>query len=222
MDKHKKYIGLLLLVLGSTASCKKNPVDRLTNPLPDGSVPQSSGIYVIYDDELKTVGGLSFIPEAGNQSINLVDQSSPQRSRIQTRYSWNGQSVLNNGTPQHTFAGFQFIITFDQANLASTPARNFSGRGYTKLTLYVRGNLSLNTKLRIEGPDDGDVGTTPSRTELTTLSSDWTKVTLVVPSADFSSVKSFITVSFQYTQPAFTTAPGDGGEVYLDDIQYEN
>jgi hypothetical protein len=202
------------------SACKKNPVDRLTNP--DGRVPRSSGIYSIFEDDLLTAGGIAFIPFSGNQSIELIDQSAPRRGRAQVRYSWNGQDVLNGGTPQHLFAGFQFIITPDQSSLAKTPGRDLSGPGYSKLTLYVRGNLSLHTSLRIEGPDDANESTTPARTELSTLSNDWTKVTLSVPSGDFVNVKSFITVSFQYDQPAFTTAPGEGGVVYLDGIQYEN
>lgn len=219
-----KKIQLLILsvVFLSGSGCKKNPVDRLTNPLESGSVPGTSGIYTVYDDELKTAGGLIFIPSGENQSIELTDLSAPRRNRNHLRYIWNGQDVPNNGSAQHLFAGFSFVVSQDAASLASTPARDLSGRGYDTLTMYVRGSLSLHTKLRIEGPDDGTGGITAARTELDSLSSEWVKVTLSVPAGDFSSIKSFVTISFQYDQPAFTTAPGEGGVVYIDDIQYEN
>lgn len=212
---------VMLLLAISLSGCKKNPVDRLINPLEGGSVPGSSGIYTIYDDELKTAGGLIFIPGGENQSLELTDVSSPRRNRNHARYSWNGQDVTENGTAQHLFAGFSFVVSQDAASLATTPARDLSGHGYDSLTLYVRGNLSLHTKLRIEGPDDGAGGITAARTEITSLTNDWAKVTLAVPTGDFSSIKSFFTLSFQYEQPAFTTAPGDGGVVYIDDVRYE-
>lgn len=209
-----------LMLLG--VGCKKNPVDRLMNPLPEGDVPGTSGIYTIYDDELKTGGGLALIPEAANQSIDLNDQSSPRRSTSQVRYSWNGQDVSDDGVPQHLFAGFQFIVSADAQSLPATPARDLSGAGYTKLTLYVRGNLSTNTKLRIEGPDDANELTATTMTEISSLNSEWTQVTVSgIPNSQFSNIKSFITVSFQYAQPPNTNNAGEGGVVYLDDIRYE-
>lgn len=215
-----KKIALLSSILVLTA-CKKNPVDRLTNPLIDGQVPQSSGLFIIYDDELKTSGGLGLIPQDGNQSIDLADQSAPHRTVNSIRYTWNGQPVLNNGTPQHLFAGFQLIISPQVSQLATTPARDLSGPGYTRLTMYVRGHLSENTILRVEGPDDGDTATTPARTEISSLSNDWTPLVVLVPAADFTTVKSFVTISLQYTQPPFSTSPGEGGTVYFDEIRYE-
>ena len=87
----------------------------------------------------------------------------------------------------------------------------------------MRGNLASENILRIEGPDDGDSATTPARLEMTgaELESGWQEKTIAVPSADFQSVKTFFTVSIQYSQPPRTTTPGGGGTVYLDDIRYE-
>jgi hypothetical protein len=88
------------------------------------------------------------------------------------------------------------------------------------LRLFVRGALSTNTTLRIEGPSNGTTST-PARVELSSLGSEWQEVVLSIPAADFSNVKVFLTVSFQYSQPPRTTANGEGGVVFLDDIRYE-
>ena len=213
-------VGLLVL-----SSCKKNPINRLTNPLPDGDVPQSSGIYGIYNNELLTGGGLGLIPGAGNQSVNFSDVSEPRLGTRQISYYWNGGDVFdpNLHTSSHTFAGFSLLIAQDFASLDSTPAKDLSSFGYTKLTLYVRGSLSDNTSLRIEGPSVGGSLATPARVELTQsqLTNSWQKVTLTVPSGDFSSVKVYMTVSFQYAQPPRTTNPGEGGTVFINVAQYE-
>ena len=211
-------------------SCKKNPIDRLINPVPDGAVSQTSGIFVIYDDELKTGGGLGFIPGGENQVITQVDASSPRRSDNQIRYSWNGQDVSNSGSLQHLFAGFSLLVTPDFSTFDSASAKNLNANnaGYTKLTFYIRGTLASDTYVRIEGPDDGPGGITPARMEslpsLTgtfTLTEDWQKQELTVPAGDFNQVKSFLTLSIQYMQPVGTTVGGGGGTIYLDDIRYE-
>jgi hypothetical protein len=206
---------LIVSLLFFATGCKKDPVGRIVNPLGDGAVPQVSGVYVIYSDELKTGGGLGFVPTAGNQGIDLFDQSEPRRTRNQIRYLWNGQSVGG----QINFAGFSLLITPDFSTLNSTPHKDLSFGGYTKLTMMVRGRLGDGVSLRIEGPGSGS--STAARTDITTLSNTWQQITLSVPSADFSTVRIFMTLTFQYDRVPRTDVPSDGGEVYLDDIQFE-
>src|SRR5690242_18227928 len=105
-----KTLILSLLLIGGW---KRNPIDRLINPLPDGALSQSSHIYVLFDDEVKTGGGIGFIPGGENQTIELRDASSPRSGDNQIRYTWNGQDVSNGGIQQHAFAGFSFTITPD-------------------------------------------------------------------------------------------------------------
>ena len=200
-------------------SCKKNPVDRLTNPLPDGDVAQSSGIFIVYDDDLKTGGGLGLIPSGGNQTIDLTAVGTPARTLRHIQYSWSGADVGG----QHLFAGFQLLITPDSSTLSAETAKNLSAAGYTRMTLYVRGQLSDGNSLRIEGPSNGDSAFVPARTTLasTELTNDWQSVTLTIPPGDFSSVKIFATFSFQYTQPPRTTNAGGGGSIFVDEIRYE-
>lgn len=209
--KRAVLIGLLLLVSG----CKKDPVGRIVNPLGDGAVPQISGVYVIYDEELKTGGGLGLIPTSGNQGIDLFDQSAPRRTRNQIRYLWNGQPVGG----QIDFAGFSLLVTPDFSTLNSTPHKDLSFGGYTKLTMWIRGRLGDGVTLRIEGPGSG--ASTPVRTDITSLSQTWQPVTLNVPPSDFTTVRIFMTVSLQYDRVPRTSTPSDGGEVYFDDIRFE-
>ncbi|MFN0118558.1 MAG: hypothetical protein ACKVQC_09745 [Elusimicrobiota bacterium] len=212
-------MSVLFFLLGFSA-CKRNPVERLTNPMSESAVPQSAAIYTIYDEELKTGGGLGFIPSGDNQSINLADQTSPRRTVNAIGYTWNG----NDPSPgNHLFAGFSLLITPNFTNLTSAMGKDLSASGYTKMKFFIRGALSSHTTLRIEGPDDGDGGITPSRTELTStdLTSDWRAVTLNITPSHFNNVKVFATFSFQYAQPPRTTNAGEGGTIYIDDIQYE-
>ncbi len=213
----------LLGTLALVPACEKNPVDKLTNPLPNGSVPRSSGIYPIYHDELETGGGLGFIPGGENQVIDLFDNSSPRQTARQIRYTWNGGDVSDaeHSTTAHTFAGFSLLVTPNFSTLSAAPAKDLSTAGYTKLTLLLRGSLSTGTKLRVEGPSDGTA--TPARQELDAaqISQAWQLVTVAVPPSDFSNIKTFATISIQYTQPPRTTNPGEGGTIYVTQIQYE-
>lgn len=215
----RKITPLLIFTLFGMTACKKNPVDRLTNPLPDGDVSQSSGVYVVYDDELKTGGGLAFIPGGGNQFVDLSDVSEPRRTNRQARYTWTGADVAN----QHLFAGFDFLVTPDGSTLDAATAKNLSSAGYTKMTLYVRGQLAEGNALRIEGPSSGNSSFVPARTEISAsdLNNSWRQITLNVPAGDFANVKIFAIFSIQYTQPPRTTNPGEGGTIFIDDVRYE-
>lgn len=230
--KNKYWISLGALLL--LAGCEKNPIDRLTNPMSDGALSQSSGTLVIYDDEVKTAGGLGFIPHGENQSVDVRDAGSPRRTVNQIRYSWNGQDVLNGATAQHLFAGFSLPITSFLEDILTAQPKNLSSAGYTKMKFFIRGTLSDRCWVRIEGPGDGNNATATAQVNSRrqgdvsggdfVLSEDWQEVTLTVPvggaSDDFSDIKTFLTVSVQFDQPAGTTQAGGGGVIYLDDIRY--
>ncbi len=212
-----KWMILGFLIL---AGCEKNPIDRLTNPMPDGAVPDTSGIYVVYDDELKTGGGVAFTPGGENQTIDMENTDSPQLSKKAIRYEWNGGDVFHSTSPQHLYAGFILIVTPNIADLDAATGKNLSGPGYTRLTFQARGTLSENTVLWVEGPDDASGGITPQKLIINNLSSNWTQYSMNIPAADFVNVKDFLIVTFQFTQPPRTTNLGGGGVVYFDDIRY--
>jgi len=222
ISKKVLFMGLgILIVLGA---CERNPVDRLVDPNLDGSLNQSSGVFIIYEEEFKTGGGMGFIPGGENQSVDVLDRTSPRRSKAQIRYHWNGGDVFNSeiNAFQHAFAGFSLSITPDLSTLPSARAKDLSNPGYTQLKFFARGTLSSGTKLRIEGPDDGPGGITAARVELDSsqFGTDWVEYTLAIPAAHFLSVKTFATFSFQFEQPPRTSNPGEGGGLFLDDIRY--
>jgi hypothetical protein len=200
------------------AGCRKNPIEKLSNTLADGALPQSSGTFVLYDDEVKTGGGAGFIPGGENQSISFDDQASPEQGYRDIRYIWSGADVMGSTETEHLFAGFSMLVSPDFTAFNTTPARDLSAPGYTSVKLFVKGSLSTGTTLRVEGPSTGASNFVAARIE-PTLTSDWQEVTLPIPASDFSRVKVFLTVSLQYAQPPRTTAPGNGGVVYLDNIR---
>ncbi len=213
------------VVLLSLSGCKKDTTGLLSNSLPDGVAPQSSGVFNIYKDELLTGGGAALVPGGENQSLSLEEFGAASEGRFNVGYTWNGGDVLNAGTLQHLFAGFMFPVTAGSAGLPTARGRDLSAPGYTKLVLSVKGALSNGTTLRIEGPSDGDTSVSPARVEsgATTfsLTGQWQEITLAVPAASFINVKIFLTITLQYAQPPRTTVPGEGGVVYLDNIRYE-
>ena len=218
--KNQTWVKCLCLSFLVFVGCEKNPVDRLTNPLDDGSVPGSSGIFVIYDDELKTGGGVAFIPGGENQSIDFSDRSGPLDGKKSLRYSWNGGDVTNSTATQHLFAGFMLMTIDDVTQLDSSTGKNLTDPVYTKLTFWAKGSLDLNTTLRVEGPDDGTGGITPQRLDISNLTGDWQQYSINIPSSDFANVKIYFIATLQYAQPPRSTVPGFGGTVYFDDIRY--
>lgn len=223
-----KFLITCCVPLLALIGCEKNPIDRLTNPVPEGQSDQVSGNYMIYSNgELFTLGGLGFIPGGENQSIDLRDSNSPMiNGKQQLRYHWNGQDVrdFNNGnTLQHLFAGFSLLITPNFDTLTNAQPKAMSGHGYGTIKFSARGSLASDTTLKVDGPGNGDANQVHATTPLTitTLSSSWQDYSMTIGASDLTAVKSFITFSFQYAQPSGTTVAGGGGTVYLQNIRYE-
>lgn len=216
-----RKIFLIFLAGVIFSGCKKNPVDRLINPVPEGDVAPASGVYSIYNDEFKTSAGIGLIPGGENQTIELGDA---------IRYFWNGADVPDVGVQQHLFAGYSVIITPDFTTFDAAQPRNLNAgvATYAKLKFLIRGTLASDTYVRIEGPDDGSGGIVPIKIESLhglagdfTLTDQWQEKEIVIPSNHFDNVKVFFTLSLQYSQPSGTTVPGGGGTIYIDQVRYE-
>jgi hypothetical protein len=217
--KARSLLAALLLL----AACDRRPQDKLTNPVPAGAVPAASADWVLYDDELRTGGGYLLIPEADNQTLVDGDRSASAVGRKSLYYSWNGGPVSG----QHAFAGFGLLVAETTAVDASTPARDLSSSGFTKISFWLKGSLGENVILRVEGPVDGTGATLAPRLDIprSQISSSWTRFTLSVPAsqavAAFSRVKQYVNFIFVYAQPSGTTAAGEGGVIHLDQVTYE-
>jgi hypothetical protein len=203
--------------------CEKKPTDGLVDPNPGNAVAPTGQALVVYDDVLKTGGGMGLFPSNENQQIALDSTDGPHSGRRCIRYSWNGQDIPNPGTvpnPEHTFAGFDLVVSNDLTTLAAAPARNLSAAGYTTVTFWLRGTLSDSATLKVEAPGTGFTSTIAPSITVTSLSGGWQQFTINISTADLISVKEFFKLTFVYTQPTGTTAAGGGGTVFVDDIQY--
>lgn len=207
------------------SACDKNPAGRLTDPMPEGTAPGQGAAWTLYDDELRTGGGVYFFPESDNQSLSLESRDASAAGAQSIFYSWNGGPVPTPTEPnQHLFAGFGLLVADQIDDIDNVPPRDLSSIGYTKITFQAMGHLSENTVLRIEGPSYATEGTLAARLEVapSQLSSAWTTFTLSpINPTDFKGVRQYVSFAFIYTQPSATTNPGEGGHVYIDNIKYE-
>lgn len=222
LNQFNLFFFFCLLLMGT--ACKKNSVNKLTNPYSDGVVPNSGAPFYIFKEEVMGGGGVAFLPGGENQTIDFFDHSSPRRSVNQIRYSWNGEDVFDSAESefQHGFAGFYLSAGDDP--LAYNKTLDLSAAGYTQLKFFARGELSSDTKVKIEAPGDGHTTSVKMILDSTQLSSSWQEFTLPIGSITpnpFSNVRVFLVVTFEYTQPGRTTVAGDGGVIYMDDIRYE-
>jgi hypothetical protein len=227
------------------AGCK-NPFDSTRNASGGGPTGTFSGssTFVIFYNELVSGGGAFLYPGSDGQSLSFNDTSNPIGYRS-IRYSWTGQPVSNPGCspdPTHNFAGFDLMHTPTLDTYLTTPGRDLSKAGYTKVTFYARGSLSSRTLVKVEvasaqnpsvcvplhaacislsvsGTDDDDnnpCGVTG------TLTSSWQHYSIPVDGSTLTAVKNFFKSTFIFNDlyPGSTT-PGQGGTVYFDQILYQ-
>jgi hypothetical protein len=241
-----KKTALSLTLSLFVTGCHKSPSDR-TSSAAGGPIGQAAAIatFPVFSSELKTGGGAFEYPGGDNQSLSFEDRSNPISNRS-ILYSWNGQPPGGvPSSPPGQFAGFSLMHTISLATYNSTPGRDLSAFGYSRITFYARGTLSSSTTLKIEGADDtssgilqscltlssdgngdecGANGDAPGTREV--LTGNWQKYTLIIyqPTLNLKSVKDFFKATFVYSFPLGGLpgeAPGQGGTVYFDQIQYE-
>jgi hypothetical protein len=206
---------------------------------------------VIFDNELSSGGGAFLYPGGENQTLSFADRSNPLSQRsIRYSWnggdvSWPGCSP----NPEHSFAGLDLMHTPTQTQYNSTPGRDLRQGGYNKVTFFARGSLASYTVLKIEVASPGvPAGTCPgvvspclilSSDGVTTdpgsptcpadpkpLTGQWQQYTINVAPSNLTSVKDFFKATFIFENlpgcvPSVCTAPGQGGTVYFDVIQYQ-
>lgn len=231
---NRKSLIAVALLAGLTG-CSDSPYDRTKNGSgggPTGSLSATNN-YIIFSSELSSGGGAFLYPGAEEQSLTFSDRSNPISERS-IRYRWTGESVAS----QTLYAGFNLMHTPTQATYTSTVGRDLRSAGYTQVTFYIRGTLSTNTIAKVEVADDGNTGTantscvslstdgtgndpTTPCVNTGTLSTSWQKVTITIatPATPLANVKDFFKVTFVYNP--LSNPKGQGGEVFIDQIQYE-
>ena len=228
MRKAEFFLAVLLL-----AGCNKSPFDR-TRDASGGGALNKFGVapgLVVFNDELVTGGGAFEYPGGANQVLVFNDRSNPISERS-IRYSWNGQAPGGEPTNPPTFAGFDLAVSLSATDYPSTPARNLTAAGYTKVTFFARGALSSNTDLKIEvasGSPQPCLLLSTSGTDnpgalpcsLGQLTGNWGSYSIALPPGSLSALKDFFKATFIFTPPFVgSTAPGQGGVAYFDQIIY--
>lgn len=216
--------------------CDKSPIDR-TKSMSSGGTGGfgATSSYVIFSNELLSGGGAFLYPGSEGQSLTFNDTSNPISNRS-IRYHWTGEAV--NGSID--FAGFDLMHTPTQSTYSSTVGRDLHNAGYTRVSFYARGTVGSYVVAKVEVADDGNTGT--ANTSCVTLStgtmdtntnpcgrtdqisSAWTRYTIPIasPATALLAVKDFFKVTFVYNNPnPGSTAPSQGGTIYIDQIQYE-
>jgi len=210
------YLLITIHYLLITGCSDQNPSDRLINPIPKGATNTtqwSTKPWVIYDDELKTGGGMMYYSSSDGQKLDFASTENPRSGTKCIKYSWNGSSVYDYGRQiwQKDWCGWGIISGKDWTSY-DTSSRDLSESGYTKIVFWVRGNIDSNTTIKFEGPVREDKGGTDFiRLTSAGLTSSWQQKEISLSGTDLSDVKDFFKVIFE---------KGAGGTVYIDDIQY--
>ncbi|MDD5491972.1 MAG: hypothetical protein PHV60_04750 [bacterium] len=225
---------IIMIVMGMfLVSCERNPMKRLSDPFDEGALGAWSGVFKIYDDDLITGGNVAFIPSDktppdNNMTLDFMytDDNPPEGKKC-LRYTWNGQDLDWNGKNEHDWAGMSLIVATHWSLYDSTPSKDLSAGGYTKITFKARAvNLASNMYVKFEGPVSTTTsapnrgGTRYLRLTSTELS-DWQSYTINFNNADFKSVKDYFKIVIEYPAGINTTLYSNGGIVLVDDIRYE-
>jgi hypothetical protein len=204
-----KYIIFLPLIF--IVSCELNPLNKLTNPTLDESLGNTSwNDWVVYDDDLKGVGGTIYMTGPQGQEMDFrVTGKSPPQGDMCMKYSWTGEDVYDHDTNgmQHYYCCLSLIVDEDSQSFGNT-YKDFTPGGYTKITFWAKGALSLNTKVSFCGPYD--------KIEVTSLTNTWQQYE-IEPLTQLTSITAYFSIVFSYSGGEI---PGAGGFVYVDDIRY--
>lgn len=217
-------ISIIFSLFAAFSACDKNPVNRIVNPSPANISNVRSGTWVIYDDEIKTGGDLMLYNTGAIIDFKCTDN--PHSGKDCIRYSWDGKPVYTYdlGTTQSGFSGFSLICAPKQAQY-STYSLDLSTAGYTKITFWARGSLNSYVKLRVTANS-----TDPSQSKLAsgatgvwedTVTSSWVKYSLDIDNMtnNLAAAKDFVKINLVYAPGDDGPSQGNGGTVYLDDIE---
>jgi len=217
---------ILIAMFLSLEGCK-NPFSRTKDPDGGPTGASSATQLTIFSNELSSGGGAFQYPGGNNLSLDFSDRSNPLSQRS-IRFAWNGQPT--DGTTI-TYAGMSLMHVPLFRDYTSTVGRNLQASGYTRVTFYARGSLTTYNAVKVEagGPTaacmtlsvDGTVDEC-GNARTAQLTGDWQAFSLPVSSAQQSAIKDLFKTTFVFNNPTpGSTAPGQGGVLYLDRIFYQ-
>lgn len=223
-----KVIPIFILILSSLfMSCSDVKIkDTLLDPIPSGATGRWSGVWVLYDDELKTGGGIMFYTEPApsnpnSQTIDLSCTEYPYSGNKCLKYSWDGSESYDSTWKvwQNKWCGMALIVGSDWTQV-NTSSKDVSLAGYKKLTFKARGIVDPNVNVRIEAMIKiGQYSSSPAGVLIlnsNTLTSDWSEYTIELNNV--STINIFLSVVFIYSG----NQQSSGATIYLDDITLSN
>ncbi len=211
---NSKNIFLTILVTGLLplfSACDRAPVQKIVNPTVYTNT-WTSPVWVLYDDAVRTGGTIGMHTTLEGQSLDAAVRDNPHSGSQCFRFSWDGSEVTqySTGLREYTFAGFSFIVA-DDTSKWDTTTKDLTPGGFTTLTMWVRGTLNSNVVVSV---------TAFSNTWNGTVSDTWQKISIPLTGASFSGAKEYVSVFLVYS-PVSLSGRGNGGTVFMDDVQLE-
>lgn len=224
--EYKKIIFIFMFALLFFGCSDVKVKDTLLDPIPSGATGRWSGVWVLYDDELKTGGGIMLYtePPPSNPNSQVIDpfcSENPYSGSKCLKYSWDGDVSYDSNWNvwQNKWCGMALIVGKDWTEV-KTSSKDLTGVGYNKLTFKARAKLDPSVKVKIEAVVKIGQYTSSAAGSITldstTLTQDWAEYTISLNNV--STVNIFLSVVFQYNGSTQST----GGTVYLDDIILSN
>lgn len=226
--KNTKYLiftGLLLVFL--FLGCEKNPVKNFRSPVNDAALNAWGDEWYIYDDKLRTGGGIMYYASVDNQTFDLSNTVSPyNNSKYCILYSWNGDNIYDYDSQAYetTWTGLAIISGSDWSDF-DTGARDISAGNYTTCSFYAKGTLGDGVTVAIGGPGSNEVvfaNADEAEGEEVPLTTDWTERSFTFSESDIKVTKIFFSFLFSYNKSKNSNlSKGTGGSIYIDNIVYK-
>jgi hypothetical protein len=210
---------VIALIISFITGCSDVKVeDRLVNPIPLGATGKWSGVWVLYDDELKTGGGIMFYTEPNpenptSQTLNV--SYTEENGNKCMKYSWDGDISYDSTWKvwQDKWCGMALIVGKDWTEV-QTSTKDLSLAGYKKISFKIKGHLSESTRIKIDTlVRIGKFSSYPAASVvINSLSDQWEEYTLVLNNV------STINIFFSLVIENKSNTKSQGAVVYLDDI----
>lgn len=206
-------IGMISMFVGCSST---SPTDNLVNPTSESALNQWNTTWIIYDDEIKTGGKDgrdTMYPTADGQSLdfNYFDNDNaydPLGKRC-IKYSWDGSGSAS-------YRGFS--LTVAKSYESTSTAKDISPGAYKQLSFSIKGYLSTDTWIVVQGPADGTNTPDTKSISASEIQPGWQRITfpLTHMQTHLNAITTFLSVTFEYRRGMDTH--GSGGTVYIDDI----
>jgi hypothetical protein len=217
-------LAAVLISFFSLSACDKRPVNRLVNPGVENGAVTWPVPWVLYADEIKTGGTvMSFTTQEG-QLLDFASRDNPHSGSRCIKFSWDGSAVTQYVPLRREafFVGFSLIVA-DTVDKYLATIKDISPGGYTKIKFWARGSLNSSVHLRLESSNGDSTSTYPnnaweSNSTDQVLTSNWQSFSFNV-TGSLTSTLYFVNIVLKYDQ---ATGQGNGGTVFLDDIELTN